>query len=104
MRIAVAFIDPKTGTAFSRNAECDPGTTVRDAALAAGVPVTDSTEFAVWNERAEADRKLSEGDRVDVLSAIRVDPKIARSLRAQSARPSQKQSIARHGGRHQLHL
>jgi putative ubiquitin-RnfH superfamily antitoxin RatB of RatAB toxin-antitoxin module len=104
MRIAVAYIDPKTGTALCRGTECKPGATVREAALSAGVPVTDSTEFAIWNERADADRKLSEGDRVDVLSAIKVDPKIARSLRAQSSRSSQKQSIARHGGKHQLHV
>ena len=104
MRIAVAYIDPQTGRALCSEAECEPGSTVREVALAAGAPVTDSSEFAVWNERVEAERIVSEGERVELLSPIRVDPKLARSLRAQNARLAPKRNIARHGGRHQLHL
>ncbi len=104
MLVSVAFIDPVSGKALCRTVDCRSGATVREAALAAGAALAESSEFALWNEPVPPDRPVAQGDRVDVLCPIRIDPKKARSLRAQSAGRAVRQNLARHGGRHQLHL
>ncbi len=104
MRVTVAFIDPASGKALCREIECAAGTTAQQAALLAKAPVASQTQFAVWNEFADADRQLSDSDRVDVLCPTLIDPKVARRLRAEHAGQEAKSSVARHGGRHQLRL
>jgi putative ubiquitin-RnfH superfamily antitoxin RatB of RatAB toxin-antitoxin module len=42
---------------------------------------TDLLATAVWGRKAERDQPLREGDRVEVLRPLRVDPKVARRER-----------------------
>lgn len=63
------------------------GTTLGQALDRAGwlqrFPEIDSAAFAfgVWGRKAAMHRVLREGDRVEVLRALRVDPKVARRER-----------------------
>ncbi|QRR32363.1 RnfH family protein [Hydrogenophaga sp. YM1] len=65
------------------------GASARDALRAAGwlmqFPETallgDGLSLAVWGRRCEPDQVLREGDRLELLRALRVDPKVARRER-----------------------
>lgn len=75
------------------------GSTVADAVSRSGLLVTHpvlrelaaepsgdtgvigSLTVAVWGRAAEADRVLDDGDRVEIVRALKVDPKEARRLR-----------------------
>ena len=64
--------------------ELDDGATVAKALQAAGWTL--EAEFiglAVFGVTAGADTRLREGDRVELLRALQVDPKQARRLRAE---------------------
>ena len=68
--------------------ELEAGESVARAVAASGLlerfPQVDRSdlEFAVFGCRVAADAPLSEGDRVEILRPLRVDPKEARRLRA----------------------
>ncbi|TWI12723.1 hypothetical protein IP93_01069 [Lysobacter ruishenii] len=67
-----------------------PGACVRDAVAAAGwAGEADVAGFAVFGAKADPAAVLAEGDRVEVLRALTVDPKVARRKRAE-ARPAGK--------------
>jgi putative ubiquitin-RnfH superfamily antitoxin RatB of RatAB toxin-antitoxin module len=68
----------------SRVLELAEGATVADALLASGIDDTDAAGYAVFGERTEPDRRLREGDRVEVLGPLLADPKEARRKRAGS--------------------
>ena len=65
------------------------GTSAGDAVRAAGwlerFPETASLDealsLAVWGRRCEPDQALRDGDRLELLRALRVDPKVARRER-----------------------
>ncbi len=68
--------------------EVAPGCTVRQALVQAGFPVDDgagdggaSLTVAVWGRRASLDDGLADGDRVELVRPLRVDPKVARRER-----------------------
>jgi putative ubiquitin-RnfH superfamily antitoxin RatB of RatAB toxin-antitoxin module len=66
------------------------GACVRDAVLAAGWgDDPEVTGYAVFGAKALPDAVLAEGDRVELLRALTVDPKTARRKRAE-ARPLKK--------------
>lgn len=61
------------------------GATVADAVRASGwlerFGALDGLGLAVWGRRCAADQALREGDRVELLRDLRVDPKVARRER-----------------------
>jgi putative ubiquitin-RnfH superfamily antitoxin RatB of RatAB toxin-antitoxin module len=65
------------------------GTSALDAVRAAGwlerFPETaalgEALSLAVWSRRCEPDEALRDGDRLELLRALRVDPKVARRER-----------------------
>ena len=66
------------------------GACVRDAVAAAGwAGDAEVTGYAVFGAKTAPDAVLAEGDRVELLRALVVDPKIARRKRAE-ARPLKK--------------
>jgi len=63
------------------------GSRVADAIVAADILARagiarDDASFAIFGQRARPDTPLAEGDRVEVLQALRADPKLARRKRA----------------------
>lgn len=58
------------------------GATVRDAVAASGLPLEGIRAYAVHGERAGPDTGLRDGDRVELLRPLLVDPKEARRRRA----------------------
>jgi putative ubiquitin-RnfH superfamily antitoxin RatB of RatAB toxin-antitoxin module len=57
-----------------------PGSTLDDALRAAGWP-TDGWSIGIWGRVQPMDRRLVDGDRVELCRALTVDPKEARRLR-----------------------
>lgn len=68
--------------------ELEAGASVSRAVAASGLlerfPEVDHADlvFAVFGSRVKADAPLAEGDRVEILRPLQVDPKEARRLRA----------------------
>lgn len=61
----------------------DDGATVADAVAASGLALDGVAGYAVFGVRADAHTRLHEGDRVELLRPLRIDPKEARRRRAQ---------------------
>jgi putative ubiquitin-RnfH superfamily antitoxin RatB of RatAB toxin-antitoxin module len=66
--------------------ELPDGATVRDACTASGGWPTDAAPVpgqfvGVWGRKAEPDQPLQDGDRVELVRDLRVDPKVARRER-----------------------
>ena len=102
MRFTVAHIDPSSLSARQIVIDTEDPCTAEQAAALAGATVKPDTEFAVCNVPVERDHLMSEGERLDILSALLIDPKKARALRAQNTQPNKRANVARHGGKHQL--
>lgn len=62
--------------------ELPAGATVADAVAACGLPLDGVAGQAVFGELAPPSRLLRDGDRVELLEALRLDPKEARRRRA----------------------
>ena len=62
--------------------ELPAGATVADAVAACGLALDGVAGHAVFGEAAPAARPLRDGDRVELLEALRLDPKEARRRRA----------------------
>lgn len=58
-----------------------PGSCVADALVACGLPVPPQAPCGVWGREVDKDRRLRDGDRVEVYRALTVDPKVARRER-----------------------
>lgn len=56
--------------------------TVADAIVAAGLPSHEHAGLAIYGEAATADQMLRDGDRIELLRALKIDPKEARRRRA----------------------
>lgn len=61
--------------------ELAEGATVADALRACGVVVGEADTVGVWGRKAPPSHVLREGDRVEVVRPLRVDPKVARRER-----------------------
>lgn len=74
-------------TVHEASLEVPPGCTVRQALLQANwlalIPEieTESLTTCVWGRKAGLDHGLREGDRLEVVRPLRVDPKVARRER-----------------------
>jgi putative ubiquitin-RnfH superfamily antitoxin RatB of RatAB toxin-antitoxin module len=83
------------------------GTTIAEAVAACGFPGEaaggePALQFAIFGQRAAPETPLSDGDRVELTRALRVDPKTARATRARArplpkARPRRKAARGRAG-------
>jgi putative ubiquitin-RnfH superfamily antitoxin RatB of RatAB toxin-antitoxin module len=62
--------------------ELRAGATVDDAVAASGLPLSGVAGYAVHGERAEGTAVLADGDRVELLRPLEIDPKDARRRRA----------------------
>lgn len=60
-----------------------PGATVQDAVSASGLALDGVAGWGVFGERAAPERLLADGDRVELLGPLLIDPKDARRNRAQ---------------------
>jgi putative ubiquitin-RnfH superfamily antitoxin RatB of RatAB toxin-antitoxin module len=65
--------------------ELAEGATLQDALATSGLSLEGITGFAVFGEREALEYHLRDGDRVELLRPLRVDPKEARRRRASSA-------------------
>ena len=81
MRVSVVLARPEG--CESRSLEMDDGATVADAVEASGLALDGIAGYAVFGVRADAATRLREGDRVELLRPLRIDPKEARRRRAQ---------------------
>lgn len=100
IQVDIAGIDAATHKTWLKTVSLEDGATVADALKAAGQP--SEAEAAVFNEKANASQPLSDGDRVDVLSPLTVDPMTARRLRLAAKTTPREENRGRHGGRHRL--
>jgi uncharacterized protein len=66
----------------ARLLELPDAATVADALAASGFDQADVDGYAVFGERATIDDVLSDGDRVELLRPLQMDPKEARRRRA----------------------
>lgn len=66
----------------SRQVEVPEGATVAEAIATAGIPTTGIAGVAIFGERVHAQQVLRDGDRVELLDPLRIDPKHARRVRA----------------------
>ncbi len=101
MKISIAQIDPKTAQAQMREVTLCEGATIKEALDAAGIP-TKEESVGLWCKKVSLETILTEGDRIDVGCALRVDRQKARKLRAETAQKTPTKTLARHGGFHQL--
>ena len=62
------------------------GSTAREAAVASGLPLEGVDGHAVFGKRIAADAPLRDGDRLELLRPLQMDPKQARRRRAAQAR------------------
>lgn len=82
MRVEIAWPD---GTDYRvAQVELPAGATVRDAVAACRLAVQDVT-FGVFGQPVPQDAPLSDGDRLELVAPLRVDPKTARRRRAAMA-------------------
>ena len=84
MRITL-MIAPAPRQVHETTIEVPEGCTAQGAIEAAGWPTAypgwETLTLAVWGRRCEAGHVLREGDRLELLRALRVDPKVARRER-----------------------
>ncbi len=62
------------------------GSRVIDAYQACGLQGEEGQRFAIYGKEVEAERVLREGERIDLLRPLRLDPKISRRQRVEAAR------------------
>lgn len=62
------------------------GSSAQDAVRACGIDLATVPGLAVHGERVTPERRLADGDRLEVLRALQLDPKQARRRRAEAAR------------------
>ena len=82
MRIEVVRAEPDR--CLSVELDLAEGATVGDAVAASGLPLDGIAGYAVFGVRAEPGTRLHEGDRVELLRPLLLDPKEARRRRARS--------------------
>jgi putative ubiquitin-RnfH superfamily antitoxin RatB of RatAB toxin-antitoxin module len=84
MRVEVVRAWPRRHDAVT--VELPRGATVSAAIAASGFDLEGIAAFAVFGERVTPDAVLHDGDRVELLRPLQVDPKEARRLRAQKTK------------------
>lgn len=81
MRVQVVLALPRAHRAIT--VELDAGATLAEAVAASGLSLDGIDGYAVFGVRADPATPLREGDRVELLRPLRMDPKEARRRRAE---------------------
>lgn len=100
IQVDIVGIDADTKKTWLKTVSLPKNAVVADALAAVGL--NSDTEAALFNDRTQSDRKLSDGDRIDVLSLLTVDPMTARRLRIEGQTQAKEMQRGRHGGKHRL--
>lgn len=80
MRVEVVRAWPRRHEAVV--VDLPPGATLAQALAASGLDAAGIAGYAIFGQRVDAGTPLSDGDRVELLRPLEVDPKQARRLRA----------------------
>ena len=86
LHVSVVYAEP--GRRIVRELDVAAGATVADAirasaiAATAGLAAIDLTHLGIFGKAVAADAVLREGDRVEILRPLKIDPKEARRRRA----------------------
>ena len=80
MQVEVVLAYPRAYRAV--RLELGAGATVADAVAASRLPLDDVDGYALHGVRTDAGAALRDGDRVELLRPLRLDPKEARRRRA----------------------
>lgn len=85
LRVVVAY-SPGPAQVVEHTLDLTEGATASEAVQASGLmdafpALRGNLDLALWGRRCRADQRLREGDRVEVLRPLRVDPKVARRER-----------------------
>lgn len=89
IRVSVVFAEP--GQVFLRELELPAGASVADAIAASGFRTTrpqcplDDMQVGIFARKARMDKRLRDGDRVEIYRPLKIDPKEARRIRAGDA-------------------
>ena len=94
IQVDIAGIDADTKKTWLKTVSLPMNAVVADALAAVGL--NSDTEAALFNDRTQSDRKLSDGDRIDVLSPLTVDPMTARRLRIEGQTQAKKKKKNKH--------
>lgn len=81
MRVQVVLALPRVHHAAT--VELAAGATLADAVAASGLPLEGIDGYAVFGVRADPGTTLRDGDRVELLRPLQMDPKEARRRRAE---------------------
>ena len=88
MKVEVCYADPSGATRI--DVALAPGATLNDALAGSGIEARLGLDrralaFAIFGRRATLDAALHDGDRVEILRPLTIDPMEARRLRARKA-------------------
>ena len=101
MQVTVVRLD--RDEVFVKTLELPEGTTLQQAVQEAGWTVGNNQKLALWNVLKDPQTKISEGDRIEILPALTVDPMTARRLREETnQKPANVLIRGRNGGKHRL--
>lgn len=101
MQVTVVRLD--RDEVFVKTLELPEGTTLQQAVQEAGWTVGNNQKLALWNVLKDPQTKISEGDRIEILPALTVDPMTARRLREEkNQKPKNVLIRGRNGGKHRL--
>jgi len=82
----IRALGPSAGEIKTVTVELAEGASVADAVRASGLDSPSLTGYAVYGERVTPAHVLRDGDRLELLRALLIDPKQARRRRAQAQR------------------
>ncbi len=85
IRVELAW-SPRAGEVLRLTLSLPPGTTIADAISQSGWDLPEDVESGVWGRVREASHTLCDGDRLELLRPLVVDPKEARRRRHLVAR------------------
>lgn len=101
MQVTVVRLD--RDEVFVKTLELPEGATLQQAVQEAGWTVGNNQKLALWNVLKDPQTKISEGDRIEILPALTVDPMTARRLREEkNQKPENVLIRGRNGGKHRL--
>lgn len=83
--------------------QLEQGAVASDAVKAAGFAPAQNDTLAIWNVTVRGEHPLKDGDRVEVLPPLTVDPMTARRLREEKNRSTaSRMAGGRNGSKHRL--
>ena len=86
-----------------KNLEVEDGLSLEEVVAEAGWTLGNNQRLAVWNVLADPEKQAREGDRIEILPELTVDPMTARRLREEkNQKPENKLIHGRNGGKHRL--